>query len=278
MNQCSSDVDIQFKLNKYFNFNFDIVPIERFNTIFIGYRPNLSKNEEGFSILRTSTLVKTFSILVPDNFNMNLVTNFSKSFIHDEYLKIRQSALDEGCKITLYVNNIDIDYLDPTSRWKSFYILTEFSNFNDGGLFIQNWEHKVFQSIVFSTYLLLKQILSNELLPYFVTENFEGEENNVLCKSHERNRKNRQSCIDFYGYSCYCCGDLLSDIYGSIGENVIEVHHVTPVSEIGIIRVNPIADLVPVCSNCHTMLHRENPVMLPGELRNIIKSNRDAKL
>jgi hypothetical protein len=31
-----------------------------------------------------------------------------------------------------------------------------------------------------------------------------------------------------------------------------------------------LGDLIPVCSNCHSMLHRTSPPMLPNELREIV--------
>jgi 5-methylcytosine-specific restriction protein A len=30
--------------------------------------------------------------------------------------------------------------------------------------------------------------------------------------------------------------------------------------------INPIDDLIPVCANCHSMLHRVSPALKPSEL------------
>ena len=37
--------------------------------------------------------------------------------------------------------------------------------------------------------------------------------------------------------------------------------------------IDPIKDLTPVCSNCHSMLHRRKPPFLPDELREMVMSS-----
>ena len=44
------------------------------------------------------------------------------------------------------------------------------------------------------------------------------------------------------------------------------------VSELGKdYKIDPINDLIPVCSNCHTMLHKKEPPLLPEELKEIMR-------
>jgi 5-methylcytosine-specific restriction protein A len=51
------------------------------------------------------------------------------------------------------------------------------------------------------------------------------------------------------------------------------VHHIKPLSELdGEIEVDPIMDLMPVCANCHSMLHRVTPALQPAELFEMIKN------
>lgn len=99
----------------------------------------------------------------------------------------------------------------------------------------------------------------------------EGAKTTVVVNRYERNRVNRARCISHYGAKCVVCGFDFEVTYGPIGREVIEVHHITPVSEMGEnYRVNPITDLVPVCSNCHTILHRRNPPFTIKELQKLI--------
>lgn len=87
------------------------------------------------------------------------------------------------------------------------------------------------------------------------------------CIGYERNRKARQECLKHYGYKCAVCGFDFEKEYGSIGHEFIEVHHIVPVSSIGrAYVVNPVLDLRPLCSNCHSMIHRHSHVLTIDEL------------
>ena len=80
---------------------------------------------------------------------------------------------------------------------------------------------------------------------------------------HKRNPKLRELCIKHYGdeYRCLICEMNFVERYGEIGKEFIEVHHLNPISETdGEHEVNPATDLIPLCSNCHSMIHRlEDP-------------------
>ncbi len=94
------------------------------------------------------------------------------------------------------------------------------------------------------------------------SENFndciEGAKTKVTVNKYERNPITRQRCIEHYGYSCSICTFNFHQIYGDIGKNFIHVHHIKPLHEIREnYIVDPIKDLIPVCPNCHAMLHRK---------------------
>ena len=106
------------------------------------------------------------------------------------------------------------------------------------------------------------------------TETFlEGEEEISLSKKYERNRKAREACLAYHGYICKVCGMDFESTYGENFKEVIEVHHIKPISEIGEkYVVDPINDLVPVCPNCHVALHsKKNGVYSIAELKNKMK-------
>ena len=76
---------------------------------------------------------------------------------------------------------------------------------------------------------------------------------------HQRNPKLRSLCIEAYGnkYECVVCGMNFVKAYGEIGKEFIEVHHLYPISETdGEHEVDPATDMIPLCSNCHSMIHR----------------------
>lgn len=85
----------------------------------------------------------------------------------------------------------------------------------------------------------------------------EGALKTVYVSRYERNPIARRRCIEAMGCSCSVCGFNFEEIYGSVGKGFIEVHHLIPLSEIKEnYIVDPKRDLIPVCSNCHSMLHR----------------------
>ena len=101
----------------------------------------------------------------------------------------------------------------------------------------------------------------------------EGALRRVVSSEYERNPAARVACIEHYGASCVVCGFSFESMYGEFGRGFIHVHHLTPVSAIGKeYRVDPIADLRPVCPNCHAMLHRQDPPVTIEELRDLMSS------
>lgn len=96
----------------------------------------------------------------------------------------------------------------------------------------------------------------------------EGEGKEITIRNYDRCSRAREACILHHGFNCAVCGFSFKERYGEMGNDYIEVHHLTPISEKGgSYLINPIQDLRPVCANCHRMLHRRNPVLSIEELR-----------
>ena len=102
---------------------------------------------------------------------------------------------------------------------------------------------------------------------------FEGKVKQVYVNIYERNEDARIKCIEHYGYKCFCCGILLSTVYGELAKDFIHIHHITELSKIGKeYKVDPINDLRPLCPNCHAIIHRKSPALSIEELINIMKN------
>ncbi|MEO7067397.1 MAG: HNH endonuclease [Rhodanobacter sp.] len=96
----------------------------------------------------------------------------------------------------------------------------------------------------------------------------EGAVARIEVNRYERDRRNRAAALAIHGFSCNACGVKLSDIYGEIALDFIEVHHITPVSQMGAnYHVNPATDLVPLCPNCHAIVHRSSQALTVKELK-----------
>lgn len=96
----------------------------------------------------------------------------------------------------------------------------------------------------------------------------EGAATQVTVTRYERNLGARAICLDVHGYDCSVCGFNFEEAYGDIGTEYIEVHHLLPIAAIGAeYRLNPVADLAPVCPNCHAMIHRRTPPFSIDDLK-----------
>ena len=106
----------------------------------------------------------------------------------------------------------------------------------------------------------------------------EGARTQVWVNRYERSHEARKQCLEHHGYECICCGVLMADRYGALGRDYIHVHHLVPLGEIGEgYEVDPVTDLVPVCPNCHAMLHRRSPPLTPDELRREIRDSASSR-
>lgn len=123
--------------------------------------------------------------------------------------------------------------------------------------------------------------LTNSTFPdevEFPEQYFEGASKKVSVNIYERNSEARKKCIKFHGYVCAVCKFDFRKFYGSIGENYIHVHHIVPLSEIKKeYKLDPVKDLIPVCPNCHAIIHRAQPSLTVEQLRQHLACNMKDK-
>ncbi|HSH54614.1 MAG TPA: HNH endonuclease [Methylotenera sp.] len=90
------------------------------------------------------------------------------------------------------------------------------------------------------------------------SEIFEGLKKQVSVNKYERSSIARSKCIEAHGFSCKICSFNFERAYGALGKDFIHVHHLTPIHTIGkSYKIDYAKDLIPVCPNCHAMLHRK---------------------
>ena len=99
----------------------------------------------------------------------------------------------------------------------------------------------------------------------------EGASAIISVNSYERNGGARSRCIDIHGYNCAVCEFNFEKAYGVIGRGYIHVHHIVPIHTIKKeYQIDPAKDLIPVCPNCHAMIHKKNPPLSIEELKNFL--------
>ncbi len=104
----------------------------------------------------------------------------------------------------------------------------------------------------------------------------EGRKSEYLGLRYERSAVARLKCIEKHGYVCACCGTQLSQVYRGLPREVIHVHHVRPLSSLtDEMLVHPESDLVPVCPNCHAVIHVKNPPYSVSEVQEMLNGSPD---
>ncbi len=103
----------------------------------------------------------------------------------------------------------------------------------------------------------------------------EGARITVTINAYERNPRARAACIAHHGHVCAVCGFDFGRVFGTLGKGFIHVHHVVPIGRVGkAYKINPIADLISVCPNCHAMIHRAEPPLTVEQLRGHIAKSK----
>jgi len=105
----------------------------------------------------------------------------------------------------------------------------------------------------------------------------EGTTYSVTVNAFERNSTARSECLAHFGHACACCNMTFASQYGDAFSMFIHVHHLKPLSEVrGKYIVDPVNDLVPVCPNCHAVIHSRAPPFTVSDVQSMLASNRGA--
>jgi predicted HNH restriction endonuclease len=115
--------------------------------------------------------------------------------------------------------------------------------------------------------------LPTETLPFEDQELYkEGKVVQVFVNRYERNQNARIKCLAHFGNKCQVCDFDFGSVYGDIAAGFIHVHHKAQLAEIGEeYEVDPINDLIPVCANCHSVIHLTKPALTIEELKKLVK-------
>ena len=220
--------------------------------------------------------VRMIMSFIPQQYGALFVNGMGRKPLESKqrFAEFSKCLMKEECSIDFHINNHKYDSSNPSdwpdAVWDKVYLKVtkapfELNDNQDYGDLVLHYGQ-----------LVLGMILSlSDIVPIEETVSGykEGAEQIVISKKYERNRLNRELCLQTHGYNCMICGFNFEKKYDSIGKHFIHVHHVVPVSQIGPdYIINPAKDLIPVCPNCHAMLHRKDPPFLPEEMKMIVES------
>lgn len=104
-------------------------------------------------------------------------------------------------------------------------------------------------------------------------EFYEGKTTTIKINKYERDSKARKECLNIHGYTCKVCEMNLEDKYGEVAKQFIHVHHLKLLSSIKKrYKVNPATDLIPVCPNCHAIIHRNIKPYTVEQVKKFLKN------
>ena len=105
----------------------------------------------------------------------------------------------------------------------------------------------------------------------------EGKRIEYYTSKYERSKANRDKAVSIHGTKCFGCGFDFEKSYGKRGKGYIEIHHIKPLYEFETeVIIDPKTDLVPVCSNCHRMIHRKKgDVLTMEDLKQLVTDNME---
>ncbi len=227
---------------------------------------NLKQNDVVFLIESVNNSIHGSDGLVP-------YYGIVKVFIPEEFPNLSKVLWGESKFTYIFF----FDAININLKWQHFRSLLNYhEQYNPGGLFVRIIPERLteyggpqgFMKLIDKNFINEEQYYPDEITE---ADLFEGTKKTVTVNAYERNLEAREKCLVHYGYQCAVCGFIFKELYGDIGDHYIHIHHKKPLSEISERYViNPIEDLIPICPNCHAMLHRKRPPYSIEELKKII--------
>ncbi len=233
----------------------------------------------GFTIQITTGWKSIEADFVPDTYAGDLIRSMGNSLpqARDVFGSLVKAFDEMGNRIKLRINESVVSTTSPLppAPWSKFELnvrrLTDATS--ESVDLLQNSAEEI-AAVCLALILTLLPLEEDDTvaMPLYERGLPEGACTKVTVNRYERSPANRAACIAVHGLACKVCGFDFGKVYGPIGHGYIEVHHRVPVSQMGSgYVVDPIRDLVPLCSNCHAAVHCTDPPIEPEAMAAIIK-------
>ncbi|MDO7977726.1 HNH endonuclease [Oceanotoga teriensis] len=208
-------------------------------------------NDENYSPFSENNLKLKKETFVLFHFNNQIITS-------GKFIKVKNpdTKSKDSDKKTYRFDKNSIKIFEPITEEELRDIDKDFKNFS------QSKQH--IGSYCYESIMELIQLKSSTLIPEEITEESsnkfkEGAKKEITVNAYERNPKARKECIRIHGSKCTVCGFDFGEIYGEEFMGKIHVHHKKSLAEIDDeYEVDPKEDLVPVCPNCHMIIHSKS--------------------
>ena|SRR3989339_69233 len=109
-----------------------------------------------------------------------------------------------------------------------------------------------------------------------------GKEGNPRLQNHLRRERNSKivrqkkdiTLKETGALRCEVCNFDFSQFYGELGKDFCEVHHLLQLSKADGEVTTKLEELAVVCSNCHRIIHKHDPMLTLNQLRKVIPQSR----
>ena len=257
-----------------YGLNIEIQEVDSSDSLCIQLSPTGVEPFKSFSIVFSFGWRSITGEFLLGNFASELMHNISTSSKDQKALfsLFSESLINQGCTLNLQLGGKKADPVD-VDKWPDNWDTIKIS-FSKIGISFEA-DKNVNYSLVLPILLSFVGICFSLLPLTITTDEVEGQEEGRVIervtKQYERSKTNRAACIEIFGISCNICGVNFGNKYGEIGESFIHVHHRKPLSlmEESYI-LDPRNDLIPICPNCHAMVHRKTPPYSTDEIIEIL--------
>lgn len=239
--------------------------------------PSGLHENDGFSVEVHTSWRTAEAYFAPGKFARPLIAKMGEagSEARAAFSALAIAAKKQG-KVTFRVNGTDLDMQDSSS-WPVQWQKVELAVKKQGVVFEELTSNElkgVIRDIITPLFAMCIALIGIEDIEADPSA-LEGNPVEVVSRRYERKPVNREICLSLRGRRCCCCNMDFGEIYGDIADGFIEVHHTTPASEMGPgYLINPVTELVPICSNCHSVVHLSSPAASVDEVMADLKRDR----
>lgn len=267
---------IKSYLEKLYDIPFEVDQSSHFSDSWFDVKPQ-NVERELFSVdVKFKNQLRMVIEVTPEKYSAFSIADMAAASLQKKrmFAEYARQLNARRAKTEFFINDTPCDVLSPDTwptEWRNYRLRVTKSpicaedEVLDEGEIASSWS-----AIIVGMFLSLLNVTEKEEKALL-----EGGVSRVEINRYERNPINRELCLSANGYICKICGFDFEQIYGEIGHHFIHVHHIVPVSQhIEEYTIDPVNDLIPVCPNCHAMLHRQDPPFMPEEIKSIIHKNR----
>lgn len=222
-------------------------------------------------------------IFEPDTFSQSAISSMVNKIVEnrDEVVGFIQRAKSALSSFDVSVNGLEVGRIGILEDNTSSQLRVSAEVFSEESIataeILSDSESQLVETVVEFVVYLLSVDESHYTAPDEVLGFPEGAMETVSVNRYERDGRNRLMAIRTHGLTCAICDFNFGEFYGPLGFGFINVHHVTPVSQLDAnYIINPETDLACICANCHAMVHRTNPPISVTDLREQVRSRRSA--